>query len=87
MLQTTNGGHQFAAGRNVAETNRILGPHPSDAAVVGYMGVAMLGTALVYKYVPHPWSDLILAGIICVELSTVGPNFQHGIRLSIPFTG
>jgi hypothetical protein len=67
------------------ELNPLLGPHPSDAAVLAYFGgISLLQTAL-YLWGPT-WMSMGTSGVtLVVEVPQVARNVHVGAHLSLPF--
>jgi len=80
-LQTTWGQRN-----NEWESNPILGRHPSDLAIVGYFGAAMVVTWALWQFLPPVWREIAAVVIIGVESWTIGRNASWDVGLKIPFT-
>jgi len=61
------------------ETNKILGPHPSDSFVITYFCAIGLGAMVLWTVVPSPWRNVV--GIMtAVEAVQVWRNIQTNRR-------
>lgn len=79
-LQTQHGlRHGFA------ESNPLLGRHPSRSRVYGMALGAMAGHTLVSMLLPRDWRHAWQGSVIVVEIGFVGNNLcvQGGIHLSL----
>jgi len=67
------------------ETNRFLGPHPSEAGVVGYFAGWMAVHAAVAYLLPQPWRAAWQCVDLQYEAMTIGNNAELGIGMRLPF--
>lgn len=72
---------QFLAHANqtgLIETNPILGDHPSDAAVWGYLGAIAVGVAAANKWLPRKWALAVNLAVIGIETHATVNNMSYG---------
>jgi hypothetical protein len=64
------------------EQNSILGRHPSDAKIIGYMTGGVILHAVVSHYLPKPWRNIWQIVFIGIESNSVYNNFRLGGKVS-----
>jgi len=64
------------------ERNKLLGEHPSDAAIRNYFLVTAAGHYLVTKTLPAAWRPAWQYGFILLEAVTVYKNKRIGLQFS-----
>lgn len=70
------------------EQNPILGQHPSDAKVIGYVALsaalhAFITNEMVTEHVPMPIIQTWEAGSIAIEVGCAAHNYHIGLRFRL----
>ncbi len=63
------------------ESNVLLGPQPSDEAVVAYFGSIAALHAVAYAVLPGRWANVFSRGVLFVEVPAIDHNARVGIRV------
>ncbi|MGZ6124782.1 MAG: hypothetical protein ACXWLR_07470 [Myxococcales bacterium] len=64
------------------EMNALLGPHPTDARILGMSAAAMVGTAVAWYLLPEPWRNVLTGGIVAYEVPNTVKNAMLGCRIA-----
>lgn len=67
------------------EMNPILGPHPSDGAIVGYFVGSMLLAAGTWYMLPHRLRVLVPVVVLAIEVPQISSNMQVGASMAVRF--
>jgi hypothetical protein len=72
----------IASRHDTRETNAIIGPHPSRAAVNCYFGAVIVGHVLTAALLPPRYRRTFQGATLGLELAVVGRNFALGFKVS-----
>ena len=64
------------------ETNPLLGPKPSDGAVVAYFGAIAAAHAASYLALEPRWANLVSRVILFVQVPVIDGNARLGVRIA-----
>ena len=73
--------HPTSPNGDFAETNKVLGQHPSPGRVNTYFAGGIIIGGLSANLLPSPYRKLFLGGIAYIEIDSVKHNRSIGIRI------
>ena len=65
---------------DIKEMNPILGPDPAMGEVNRYFMTSIALTWAAWYYLPEPWNDRVMVGVIVIQSGTVARNASIGVR-------